>query len=117
MGTANPRFAAALVSGLILVAPATAAPIGWRTDGTGTYPKALPPTDWSEDHVLWKTKLPGHSFGSPLVAGDKVFVVSDPAELLCVSSADGEILWQRSHALADLYGDATAKKVMASFCS
>jgi outer membrane protein assembly factor BamB len=115
MGTANPPFAAALVCGLIFVATATGEPTGWRTDGTGAYPKALPPTDWSEDHVLWKTKLPGHSFGSPLVVGDKVFVVSDPAELLCVNSGDGEILWRRSHALWDLYGDTTAKKVMAKF--
>jgi len=115
MDQANSRFAAALVCGLFLVSTLTAAPVGWRTDGTGTYPEAMPPTDWTEDHVLWKTKLPGHSFGSPVVAGDRIFVVSDPAELLCVNNADGEILWQHSHALEDLYGATTAKKVTAKF--
>jgi outer membrane protein assembly factor BamB len=93
----------------------TAAPLGWRSDGTGAYPDARPPTDWSEDHVVWKTKLPGQGFGSPVVVGKRIFVVSDPAELLCINRADGKILWRRSHSLEDLYGEATGKKVTAEF--
>jgi outer membrane protein assembly factor BamB len=109
------RFAASLLSTLLFLLPLAAAPIGWRNDGTGTYPDAQPPTDWSADHVLWKIKLPGHSFGSPVVAGERLFVVSDPAELLAINRADGEIVWRRSHALKDLYDPDTDKRITAQF--
>jgi outer membrane protein assembly factor BamB len=115
MTKAHPRLVVPVVAGLVLVSALMAGPVGWRTDGTGNYPDAQPPTDWTEDHVLWKTKLPGHSFGSPVVAGKRIFVVSDPAELLCLDSGTGEILWRRSHGLEDFYGADTAKKVMAQF--
>jgi outer membrane protein assembly factor BamB len=115
MHAATPRLAAAFVGGLLLVPSVTAAPIGWRSDGTGIYPNATPPTDWAEAKAVWKTKLPGPSFGSPILAGDRIFVVSDPADLLCIDRADGKILWQHSHSLADLFDAATADKVTAEF--
>jgi outer membrane protein assembly factor BamB len=106
---------AALVGPLLLVSNLTAAPVGWRGDGSGTYPDAVPPTDWGDSRVLWKTKLPGHSFGSPTLVGDRIFVVSDPAELLCINRADGTILWQRSHPLEAFADAATGTKVSAEF--
>jgi outer membrane protein assembly factor BamB len=106
---------ATLASALLLVPAAPAADVGWRTDGTGSYPNTTPPTDWSEANVLWKTKLPGPSFGSPILVGDRVFVVSDPAELLCLKAADGQVLWRRSHSLEDLFDEATAQKATAEF--
>jgi outer membrane protein assembly factor BamB len=115
MDCVKSHFAAALVGGLVLGAASAATPVGWRTDGTGTYPDATPPTDWAEGNVVWKTSLPGPSFGSPVLAGDRIFVVSDPAELLCLSRADGTILWRRSHSLEDLYGAETAKQATADF--
>ena len=43
-------------------------PIGWRTDGTGRYPKAKPPLEWStKKNVVWKTPMPGWSGGTPVV--------------------------------------------------
>src|SRR5262249_59936876 len=95
MLTAASRLTPALACGLLL-STATAAPIGWRTDGTGTYPGAVPPTDWGQENVLWKTRLPGRSFGSPVLTGDRIFVVSDPPELLCVNGADPNLLLPRS---------------------
>jgi outer membrane protein assembly factor BamB len=116
MNAASPRLAAALLAGLLLLAPLTAAPVGWRTDGTGVYPNAEAPTAWAEGkNVLWKTKLPGRSFGSPILVGEQLFVVSDPAELICINAGDGKVLWQRSHALEDLYDAETAAKVTAEF--
>lgn len=116
MDAARPRFVVALAGGLLLYSTLAAAPpVGWRTDGSGAYPDAVPPTDWKADHVVWKTKLPGNSYGSPVLAGDCLFFVSDLAELLCVNAADGKVLWQRSHALDDLYDADTAKTVHAEF--
>src|ERR1051325_377235 len=77
--------------------------IGWRTDGTGRYPKADPPKVWSPDkNVVWKTKLPNFSVASPIIVGDKIFVCSEPCGLLCVNKADGKILWEKYSSLAEL---------------
>jgi outer membrane protein assembly factor BamB len=73
------------------------APVGWRNDGTGRFPDASPPAEWSkEKNVLWKVALPGPSYGAPIVVGDHLFVVSDPAELLCVRRSDGKVLWKKT---------------------
>jgi hypothetical protein len=73
-------------------------PIGWRGDGTGRYPDATPVLTWSpKKNVLWKTELPGGSPASPILVGDRVFVLSDPVVLLCVQAADGKVLWKRGH--------------------
>ena len=110
------RSAAFFLSGLLVASTMAAPPVGWRADGSGAYPDADPPTEWSENkNVVWKTKLPGNSFGSPLVLEKQIFVVSDPAELLCVNPADGKVLWQRSHSLEELFDAETARKVTAEF--
>jgi outer membrane protein assembly factor BamB len=80
-------------------------PNGWRNDGTGVFPSATPPSEWSESkNVVWKIKLPGKSYGAPVIAGDRLFVVSDPSDLLCINRADGKILWQKS--LSDIKAPA-----------
>lgn len=91
-----------------------AAPVGWRTDGTGRYLGVEPPATWSaQENVAWKVKLPGRSNGSPIVVGERIFVVSDPAEVLCLNAADGEIVWRRSCGLAELYGADKAAEITA----
>lgn len=120
MAAPSTSLVAVFVGSLLCVSTFYGAPVGWRTDGTGCYPNAEPPTEWADAkkvtrNILWKTKLPGNSYGSPILVGERLFVVSDPAELLCVDPADGKVVWQRSHSLADLFGDETAKKVTAKF--
>ena len=80
---------------LFLVSPAFGqAPIGFRTDGTGRYPTAQPPLEWSlEKNVVWKIKLT-QSNAIPVILGDKLFTCTDPCVLICVNKADGKILWQ-----------------------
>lgn len=50
----------------------------WRGPlGTGVAPKSAPPTTWSEtQNVKWKVKLPGEGHATPVILGDKVFVLS-----------------------------------------
>lgn len=120
MEAASIRLGAVLLAEACLVALATAAPVGWRADGNGSYPDAKPPTEWSDEknavkNIAWKTKLPGNSYGSPIVVGERIFVVSEPAELLCVNAADGVVVWKRSHPLEDLFDAETARKVTADF--
>ncbi|HWG46070.1 MAG TPA: PQQ-binding-like beta-propeller repeat protein [Gemmataceae bacterium] len=106
----------ALLSSLLLIGASPRDPVGWRADGTGYYKEVNPPTKWAEDtNVLWKTKLPGRSQASPILIGKRIFVVSDPAELLCVNAADGKILWRRSNDLVELYGEDKAKQITAEY--
>src|SRR5262245_47975365 len=58
------------------------------------------PVSWTEADYNWKVALPGIGHSSPVVWGNKVFVTSadpDTATLyvLCLSTADGQKLWQR----------------------
>jgi outer membrane protein assembly factor BamB len=101
---------------LLLVALTTAAsvrgqtPTGWRGDGSGRFPGADPVLTWSpKKNVVWKVELPGGSPASPVLVGDRLFVLSDPAVLLCVQASTGKILWQRGHLAADL-GDGEGAK-------
>ncbi len=85
---------------LILAAPALGDVdvVGWRTDGTGVYPQADPPTQWGPDtNVAWKAEMPKWSNSTPVLVGDRVFVNSEPDTLLCVSLKDGSILWQKDN--------------------
>ena len=59
------------------------------------------PLSWSvTSNILWKTTLPGESWSSPIVWGDRVFVTSSPKdgkslELLCLEAGTGKVLWNR----------------------
>ena len=90
---------AILLSGNLWCSGAGAADaVGWRTDGTGRYPDAKPCVAWSPtSNVIWRTQMPGWGNATPAIAGDRLFVCAEPATLLCVSKADGSILWQRTN--------------------
>jgi len=96
MNTRMTRIVLASVCMVVAWAPALAADprIGFRGDGTGNFPDAQPPVKWSAtENVIWKTPMPGRSNSAPIVVGDRVFTCSEPSTLLCVSAADGKILW------------------------
>jgi outer membrane protein assembly factor BamB len=77
--------------------------IGWRTDGTGSYPKAQPPLEWSATkNVVWCTPMPGYGVSHPVLLGQRVFTCSEPATLLCVNRDDGKVLWQKTCSYAEL---------------
>jgi len=81
--------------------------IGWRTDGTGKYPTATPPTDWAVDrNVVWTTPLPSWSNATPVVVGNRIFVCSEPDTLLCLDATTGQILWQKTNGYEDVPGFA-----------
>jgi len=83
--------------------PGPSNPVGWRGDGTGRYEGVAPPTAWSpKGNVAWKVGMPSASNASPILVGDRVFVCAEPSTLLCVSAADGEILWQQAIRYEDL---------------
>ena len=90
----------ALATGASATSPAQqdsarAAVVGWRTDGTGNYPLAQPPTEWSQTrHVVWSTAMPSWSNSSPIVVGDQLYFVSSLGILSSLDAASGKELWQ-----------------------
>ena len=96
----------------------------WRGPlGTGVAPHAQPPITWSEEeHVRWKTSIPGRGHSTPAVWNDHVFLTTavptgeafDPIYsqapgahdnapvthrqkflVLALSRLDGTVIWQR----------------------
>ena len=94
------------------IAPASPQPaVGWRNDGSGRFPLATPPLEWSDTrNILWTTKIGPNKYSSPIVVDRKIFLVADPALLFCVNAADGKILWQKSNGFADLPDKVTEKQ-------
>src|SRR5262245_39650970 len=50
----------------------------WRGPlATGVAPKGNPPTEWSTTkNVKWKVAIPGRGSASPIVWGDRIFVLT-----------------------------------------
>src|SRR5215207_526866 len=50
----------------------------WRGPlGTGAAPTAEPPLKWSEtENVKWKVKIPGFGSSTPIIWGDRVFILT-----------------------------------------
>lgn len=73
----------------------------WRGPNfDGSSEAANLPETIDKDKPAWTTVLPGIGNGTPVIAGERIFVsCADPqsAKLLgiCVSRADGHILWQK----------------------
>lgn len=74
----------------------------WRgPNHNGTADATNLPGAWTEDNILWKTPMPGQSSASPIVVGDRIFCVSNSADMksllgLCISRDTGEILWEKT---------------------
>lgn len=87
-----------VLCGVLGAGAAGAEPVGWRSNGGGTFPEANPPLHWSAtSNVVWKTRLPGWSNASPILVGERVFVCAEPDTLLCLDKKTGEILWQKGN--------------------
>jgi outer membrane protein assembly factor BamB len=80
--------------------PSPQHPVGERGDWTGLFPGAkgvaLAWDHRTGKNIAWKCRLPGWSNSSPIVVGDKVFVGSEPDELLCIDARSGKLLWRKS---------------------
>lgn len=60
------------------------------------------PERWTnEENLAWSVELPGRGLSSPIVLGDRVVVTAatgfrqDRLHVLCFSTADGSLLWER----------------------
>ena len=89
--------------------------VGWRGDGTGVYASARPPLEWSSEEkkgIIWKAKV-GSGYSSPVAAGGRVLVTSEPDRLICVESTDGKVAWEKRDGLADQAGAGPKRELPA----
>jgi outer membrane protein assembly factor BamB len=52
-----------------------------------------PDVKYDSKNVLWMTPLPGRSTSTPILVGDRLFVMAEPDELLCLDKDSGRVLW------------------------
>ena len=80
--------------------------VGWRGDGTGRFPAANPPLEWSRTRngnayetkgIVWMTPLPDVGVSSPIAVGPLIFLTTEVADLVCIDKQSGRILWIRSN--------------------
>lgn len=113
------RFAlSAIVAGVVLAPPLATSeqasqPQSWPQwrgpEANGVAPAADPPLEWSEtDNVRWKASIPGRGSGSPIVWGDRVFLLTAVSEsgqtaegvmhryvVLALDRRTGTVVWER----------------------
>ncbi|MFF2043471.1 PQQ-binding-like beta-propeller repeat protein [Kitasatospora sp. NPDC058170] len=99
------RQAAAVLTGLALLAPAAAARAdvptvsvttertGWDQDEPGLAPEEVTKSDFG---VRFSTPLDGQVFAQPLVIGRTVVVATETNHVYGVDAADGTITWHRA---------------------
>jgi len=74
-------YAALALVALALAAPGAGAEAHWPAwrgpDNNGAAPQGNPPTTWSEtENIKWKVALPGSGQSTPVVWGDKMFILA-----------------------------------------
>ena len=79
---------------------------------------AWPPAEYEETGIAWTTPLPGVApgfygggtgVGSPVIVGDRLYLLSEPHDLICLNKADGKILWLRTNSYFDAATDEEKK--------
>ena len=84
------------------LSPAAQPTAGWLGNGANCYPEATPTTEWGPaKNLLWSVSV-GSSYSSGIIIADKIFITSEPSQLVCVDATQGKILWKKNNAFADL---------------
>ena len=75
---------------------------------------AFPPAEYQETGIAWRTALPGvqpgfygggTGAGAPVVVGDRLYLLSEPHDLICLRKTDGKVLWVRTNSYFDAATD------------
>ncbi|CAD7694816.1 unnamed protein product [Ostreobium quekettii] len=112
-----------IVSALVLLSGGGLAPAeeGWSRfrgpNGSGAAPGASIPLNWTPENTLWRVDLGGVGHGSPVLEGDRLFVVAGEPDsanirLECWDAFTGRRLWQ-----AEQPGEPTHLHAMNSYAS
>jgi outer membrane protein assembly factor BamB len=80
-------------------------PVHWFDPGDGAAPEVGPDGERPRG-ILWKTPIPGRGHSSPVIWGDRIFLLTafeDGARrgMVCVRRDDGKLLWTKDAPAAD----------------
>ena len=99
-----PRLSLVCLALALISAPAAAQE--WSRfrgpNGMGESEATTIPASWTEKTQNWKITLPGKGHSSPVLWGEKIFLLSaDPISaeryVLCIDAADGKEIWKRTY--------------------
>jgi len=92
---ASPRFELALAPGWnrLLLRVGTFNKDGWKDQRFLLRLMELPTVSYETRNIAWMTELPHRSNATPIVVGDRLFVMSEPDELICLDKHNGKVLW------------------------
>ena len=75
-------------------------------------------TDYERTNIVWRTALPGAwpgfygggmGLSSPVIVGEKLFMLCEPHDLVCVRKRDGKVLWVRRSSYFEVADEADRK--------
>jgi outer membrane protein assembly factor BamB len=91
----SPRFSLDLSPGWnrLLLKVTTYNKKGWTDQGFLLRLLDLPNIPYESKNILWMAELPQRSNATPIVAGNRVLVMAEPDELICLDKGTGRILW------------------------
>ena len=55
----------------------------------------LPTAPHEQENILWAAPLPDRSNATPVIVKDRIFVMAEPDEILCLDKQTGRHLWSR----------------------
>src|SRR5687768_2360642 len=101
----GPRFVGASVLAAVWISTASSRVAadnwpGFRGDGRSVSTDANLPLEWGPDkNIRWRVALPGKSNGSPIVWGDRIFLLQSVdagkrRTVVCFDRTGGKQLWQ-----------------------
>lgn len=104
--TLSPGGALSLALAVLTLSCAAAPDDAWSRfrgpGGNGISAGSQLKVQWEPSEASWKTALPGKGHASPVVWGDRVFVLSGNVtnasrHILCIAGSDGTILWRKDY--------------------
>jgi len=66
----------------------------------------LPDAPGEDRNILWAAPLPDRSNATPVIVGDRILVMAEPDELICLDKRTGRRLWRRFCGLYQAIGQA-----------
>ena len=61
---------------------------------------------YDSENILWMTELPARSTSTPIIVGDRIFLMAEPDELICLDKTSGKILWTAANNLYEALSPA-----------
>ena len=56
-----------------------------------------PHVPYESKNIVWMTELPGRSTSTPIIVRDRVFLMAEPDEIVCLDKHSGRILWRAAN--------------------